>query len=319
MEERYMHRGWRGAVLAALLGLGGAASAHEFECQKHINGQAVINVSEFPATLRFDHRIANLHPASESVASSLEDPVLAARGWRFKRPTPLAVQVGGAETSQFMLYLGSYEECVALAAEDGSDDGQLDTTFRVVWPMGEDQCTARLSCQLAPPPPDECEVYNNCYEPMVTRDEGFFKVYLQPLQKCLSRGAIDLGSLGTVSRLPEALGVLWGSPSLHRGGEPRSELDAQRFLLARQILIGECNSRLFYNEGRFSTHLEEGRQASSGTDCGELERTRKVLLRLNVDGLDQPLPGSVKQGTATPAQAQGLAHDFTQPSGQSCQ
>ena len=62
MEESYMHRGWRGAVLAALLGLGGAASAHEFDCQKSINGQAVLNVSEFPATLRFNQDKNNWSP-----------------------------------------------------------------------------------------------------------------------------------------------------------------------------------------------------------------------------------------------------------------
>src|SRR4051812_5827509 len=50
--EVHMHRGWRAAVVAAALGVGGAASAHEFRCEKHVDGQPVAHIDEYPVTVR---------------------------------------------------------------------------------------------------------------------------------------------------------------------------------------------------------------------------------------------------------------------------
>jgi hypothetical protein len=318
MEESHMYRGWGAAVLVAALGAGGVARAHEFECRQQVNGQPVVTVSEFPATLRFDYRVTNLHPTHESVAVRLEDAVLAPRGWRFKHAAPLTVPVGSSVDSVFMLHLDSHEECLALAAEDGADDGLIDTSFRVVWPLGEDQCGARISCPLVPPPPDDCGPSSGCNEPIPTRSEGFFKVHEQMLQRCLSRGEIHLGALGSVSTLPEALGVLWGSPSLHRSGEPRGELDALRFLLARQVLVGHCNARIFDLGSRFRGPLQQAQQALESTSCARLGALTKMLRTLNLEGTELPLPRGLKPGPATPEHAQRTAHDFTQPGGQSC-
>ncbi|MBN1204036.1 MAG: hypothetical protein JXB05_03820 [Myxococcaceae bacterium] len=316
-----MHRGWGAAVFAAALGVGSAASAHEFECVKHVNGQLVARVDEYPTRLRFDYLLTNLHPSLESVAERVEDPVLAGYGWRFKYPTPLAVPVGGSAETEFLLQVGSYEDCKALAARDGADDGVFDTTFRVVWPLGEDQCIARLVCDPPfepPPPPPPCEVDGPCAEPLVTRDEGFFKIHESALQQCLDAAPIELGGLGVVSTLPQALGVLWGSPTLYRDNMPRGAVDAARFLLARQYLVAHCNYKLFTTLPADPFLLENAWQALSGTQCQAMGTLRLKLRKYNAAWRHNPLPGDFDPGLPTPSHAESIADDFTQPSGLSC-
>lgn len=275
-----MQRGWRAAVFAAVLGAGSTAWAHEFDCDKRVNGQAVVHIEEYPITVRFDDRLINIHPTAQSLALGVEDPGLASRGWSFQYPLPLAVPVGGSA----------------------------------------DQFAARLVCDApyVPPPPYDCQVNNDCPEPRVTRDEGFFKVHELALQQCLEVEPVDLGSLGTVSTLEQALGVLWASPSLYHSGEPRTPLDTARLLLARQVLVAECNVRLFGSPPRPSVLLENGRVGLSSTQCPGIGALRAVLREQNVEGREEPLPWDIDAGPATPAHAQSIAQDFTQPSGESC-
>ncbi|WP_224240295.1 hypothetical protein [Hyalangium gracile] len=315
-----MQRGWRVAVFAAALGVGSTASAHEFDCEKRVNGQAVVHIEEYPTTVRFDDRLINIHPTAQSVAIGAEDASLATHGWSFQYALPMAVPVGGAADQKFLLQVNSYEECRAMAAQDGADDGAFDTTFRVVWPLGEDQCAARLVCDApyAPPPPTDCETTDSCPEPRVTRDEGFFKVHEQALQQCVDLFPIELGGVGTVSTLRQALGVLWGSPSLYRNGEPRTPLDTARLLLARQVLVAHCNAYLFGSYPIPVDLLENGRAALSSNQCQGIGALRAALREMNVEGRTQPLPGDFEAGSATPGHAQSIAEDFTQPSGQSC-
>jgi hypothetical protein len=252
----------------------------------------------------------------------VEDAGLSGHGWSFQYALPLAVPVGGSADSEFMLQVNSYEECRALAAQDGSDDGAFDTTLRVVWPLGEDQCVARLVCDApyVPPPPQDCEVTNTCSEPRVTRDEGFFKIHESALQQCVDLFPIELGSVGTVSTLPQALGVLWASPTLYLNGEPRTPLDTARLLLARQVLVAHCNAYLLGYFPIPADLLTDGQAALSGAQCQDMETLREVLRDMNVEGRERPLPTGFEPGPPTPGHAESIAEDFTQPSsGQSCQ
>jgi hypothetical protein len=153
----------------------------------------------------------------------------------------------------------------------------------------------------------------------VTRDEGFFKVHESALEQCVNLFPIELGGVGTVSTLPQALGVLWASPTLYPNGEPRTPLDTTRLLLARQVLVAHCNGYLL---GWFpipADLLWDGHAALSGTQCQGMEELREALREMNVDGRARPLPDGFDPGPPTPAHAQSIAEDFTQPSGQSCQ
>ncbi len=312
-------------AMAAVLGGAGAASAHEFTCEKRIRVQGekptaeAPRVTKFPATLRFHYTLKNVHPTGESVANVVEDALLEPYGFRFPFQTPLAVGVGQEKESSFEVKLASLDACQALAASDGKVDGHFDSALRVGWDLGETQCAARVSC---------CEPYVDCdmtcpqHDPLCTdtgnalapasRNAGFFKVHEGALQQCLAPGRIDLG-VAQVESLEHALGLLWASPGLDRNGEARNETEAWRFELAREALVASCNERLFGTEAKRSRALDEALRTLGTSGDEGTERLATELRRTNEAGTREPLPQGFDAGRATPAHAASIAIDPTEP------
>ena len=308
-----MQRGWRAAAVAAVLGLGGAAGAHELKCEKLMGDGDELRVSSYPATIEVRYLVYNAHPTETSVAQSAEDPLLAPYGFRFTPVTPLAIPVGGWSDSSFLLTIDSYEDCLDLAARDGREDDNFDSTFRVTWPLGETQCGARLICG-SPIYTDDCELNPESCPVLrgpTTRDEGFFKTHEKALGTCLASGPVDLGALGQVRTPEQALGLLWGSPLLYENGEPRTQGDALRFDVGRQQLVATCNERLFGAQPP-----RAAKAALAGNDCGALSGALKALQGFNASGTKKPV--SVDAGPSTPVHARTVADDFTRPSGLDC-
>lgn len=323
-----MQRGWKAAAMAAVLGVAGAAEAHEFACEKRVQvlgeGQGQPGegpkVMKFPATLRFTYRLRNVHPSAESVANTVEDPLLARYGFGNPFPTPMAVEVGGARDASFELTLNSPEECQALAASDGKADFSFDSALRVKWDLGETQCAARVTCCE---PFVDCEMECPDYDPFcvdpkpvapgASRNAGFFKVHEGALEQCLALGRIDLG-VARVDALEQALGLLWASPGLDRNGGVRSEEDARRFELAREALVTTCNERLFGASAQRGRSLDEALRSLRSNAGGEgLEKLTAELRRHNEAGARKALPGSFDAGRATPAHASSIAVDPMAP------
>ncbi len=324
-----MQRGWKAAAMAVVLGGAGAASAHEFTCDKrvHVKGEGqprpgeAPRVTKFPATLRFQYKLRNVHPKGESVADLVEDPLLAPYGFGSPFPTPMAVGVGEGRDATFELKLDSPEACQALAASDGRVDDSFDSALRVKWALGETQCAARVTCcepfvdcELTCPPDDPY-----CAEPPgpgargPSRNAGFFKVHEQALGQCMAAGRMDLG-VARVESLEQALGLLWASPGLDRNGGVRSEADARRFELAREALVATCNERLFGASEKRSRALDEALRTLRGASGDEgLARLLRELGRHNDAGMGQPLPGGFDAGRATPAHAASIATDPLEP------
>ncbi len=320
-----MQRGWKAVAMAAVLGGAGAASAHEFTCEKRVQVQGekptaeTPRVTRFPATLRFHYKLKNIHPKGESVANMVEDELLAPDGFRFPFQTPLAVGVGQEKEGSFEVKLASPEACQALAARDGRDDGHFDSGLRVKWDLGETQCAARVSCcepyvdcEMACPPHDpQCTDTGNPLAP-ASRNAGFFKVHEGALQQCLALGRIDLG-VARVESLEQALGLLWASPGLDRNGEVRGEAEAGRFELAREALVASCNERLFGSEAKRSRALDEALRTLRTSGSEGTERLATELRRTNEAGTREPLPQGFDAGRATPAHAASIAVDPTEP------
>jgi hypothetical protein len=323
-----MQRGWKAAAMAAVLGVAGAAGAHEFTCEKRVQvkgeGQGRPGegpkVTKFPATLRFTYRLRNVHPSAESVAHEVEDPLLARYGSGHPFPTPMAVEVGGARDASFELKLNSPEECQALAASDGKADFSFDSALRVKWDLGETQCAARVTCcepfvdcEMECPPDDPWCVETPSNPVAPSRNAGFFKVHEGALEQCLALGRIDLG-VARVDGLEQALGLLWASPGLDRNGGVRSEEDARRFELAREALVTTCNERLFGASAKRGRSLDEALRSLRGNAGGEgLEKLTAELRRHNEAGAREALPGGFDAGRATPAHASSIAVDPTEP------
>jgi len=322
-----MHRGWKAAAMAVVLGAAGTANAHEFTCEKRIQvkGEPPTDqgprVTKFPATLRFRYTVKNIHPQGESVANAVEDPLLEPHGFRFPFATPLALGVGQERENTFEVTLPSAEACQTMAATDGRADGHFDSVLRVKWDLGETQCGARFSCcepfvdcEMACPDddPDCAEGRGNNVAPGASRTAGFFKVHEQALGQCLALGAMDLG-LATVESLEHALGLLWASPGLDRNGGVRSEAEARRFELAREALVTACNERLFGMDAKRGRALDEALRTLRTSGGGDTERLVTELRRHNDAGTREPLPQGFDAGRATPAHAASLAADPTEP------
>ncbi|QRN96764.1 hypothetical protein JRI60_48615 [Archangium violaceum] len=320
-----MLRGWKAAAMATVLGAAGAASAHEFTCEKRVQVQGeggpkdeAPRVTKFPATLRFHYTLRNVHPKAESVADLVEDPLLAPYGFGAPFATPLALGVGRSGEATFELKLASPEACQALAASDGRADGNFDSALRVKWALGETQCAARVTCcepfvdcEMACPPEDPYCTESASGARSTSRNAGFFKVHEQALQQCLGFGYLELG-VARVESLEQALGLLWASPGLDRNGGVRSEADAGRFELAREALVASCNERLFGASAKRGRVLDEALRALRSGGEGA-ERLMKELRSQNEAGTREPLPQGFDAGRATPAHAASIAADPTEP------
>ena len=156
-----MRRGWKGAALAVSLAAAPLARAHELVCEKTVNGAAILEVHQYPATVTYQWTITNVHPTDASVASWMSDSLL------FPEPITLgtSIPVGGSITGEKPLEIASYEACLALAGPSGatcSEEGdgiRLDNRLAVGWDLGEAQCTARVICfppEVTPPSRRRC-------------------------------------------------------------------------------------------------------------------------------------------------------------------
>lgn len=322
-----MLKSWKAAAVVGVLGIVGEAQAHEFSCAKRIivDGTPQVGtprVTRFPATVRFEYTLQNIHPTLPSLALSTEDALLTPYGEGSLFPTPMSVGVGESRTAAFELKLDTPEACQALAASDGLADDSFDSALRVKWPMGETQCAARVTCcepfvdcELSCPP-DDPSCVESTWPSLVapSRNAGFFKVHEAALTQCLAPGAIELG-VARIESLEGALGLLWASPGLDRRGEVRTDADARRVTLAREALVTTCNERLLgSNAARSATLGEAVKTLTGGSPGADLEQLAHQLQHLNEAGMAQPLPSGVDAGAATPAHAARIAADPVAPS-----
>lgn len=295
--------GWatvpRAALAAGVVFLAGTAGAHEFECEKRVNGASTYTITTYPADLYWALKIRNTHATHASTATSLQDDMLQSLGFVFYPAAPLTLQVGEYQMWNFHHVVNSKYECEVLAASDGLRDGNIDNVFKVGWDSGFDECHARVVCGDQPPPPGG-----------TTRTMGFFKTHLVPLQACIDEGAIDLGpGFQLIDTIEEALGVLWGSPDRFDDGTERDDLERARFLLARQTLVGVCNTRLFDAVPSPFTLIADALAALQGTDCALIHALAEDVDAFNNSGTDGDFPAGVTRGPASPRQARQLAED----------
>jgi hypothetical protein len=302
---------WSLVMSVAVFAVAKAADAHSFICEKTVNGMGSIQVSTYPATLHFEFNVINNHPSLPSTYDSVSDPSLA--GFSFEPAAPHEVPFGQSVSDDFHVVVSSFDECKALAAADGTPDNTLVNVLTVVWHGGQASCTASVTCIEPPPPPPPPPPH----EGAATRTPGFYKTHIAALEMCLAEGEIDLGFI-TIETLPDALGLLWGTPAKFSSGAKRSELDRARFILGRHTLVGFCNLRLFDSAPSPSNLLADAVEALAGTDCKLMLELAEQVDDFNNSGDDEPFPAGFKPGPAKPKVASGMATDPTSPSGAMC-
>jgi hypothetical protein len=322
-----MWKNWKAAVaLVAVLGVPSVASAHELICEKRANGEQVSELQLYPAEVLYGVRITNIHPWETSIAQTAQDLLYPAFTLA---PPPIAIPLGDFVEGEFLTSFDSYQSCLQMAASDGRLDNHIDNVFRVTWELGETQCTSRVTC--CPPPvngtgtdgcgPPPCEG-PNCPPPPpegeATRTMGFFKTHETALQSCVDEGPIDLGYV-TVTSLESALGMLWGDVPRFDNGVSRNQLERQRFLLARQLMVAVCNVRLFGAASPdIAALIDDARSELSGTDCSAIADLVGPVDAYNNSGDDEPFPPGFVPGPATPTHAESIADDPTAPGGLNC-
>jgi hypothetical protein len=132
------------AAAAAAIALSGAAAAHEFACEKTVDGAVVRVVEQYPATLHFKVVLTNSHPADKSTALSVRDDLMAALGVDFGR-VPLTLDIGQSAEFNASVTVQNEAECLRLSRAQACGAG-FDDGFQVTFDGGVARCAARLVC-----------------------------------------------------------------------------------------------------------------------------------------------------------------------------
>jgi hypothetical protein len=133
------------AAAAAAAALSGAANAHEFACEKTVEGEVVHVVAQYPATLHFKLVITNTHPTDASTALAVRDDLLSGLGVRLAPDTPFTLQVGQSAEFEATVAVASMGECLRLSHAQ-SCTSSFEDALQVVFDGGVAQCAARLIC-----------------------------------------------------------------------------------------------------------------------------------------------------------------------------
>ena len=129
------------AAAAAAIALSGAAGAHEFVCEKTIEGEVIHVVHRYPATLQFRIIVTNTHPTDASTALWVRDDALA----NFLPAVPFTVEAGRSLELDAAITVRSEAECMSLSHAPVCNGG-IDDVFQVMFDGGLAQCAARLIC-----------------------------------------------------------------------------------------------------------------------------------------------------------------------------
>jgi hypothetical protein len=133
------------AATAAAIVLSTGAYAHEFACEKTVEGKVVYVVEEYPATLQFKIVVTNTHPTDASTALGVRDDLLSALGVRFAGQVPFTLAVGASAEFGTSVTVRTQGECLRLSQAQ-SCKNTFEDVFQVIFDGGVAQCAAQLVC-----------------------------------------------------------------------------------------------------------------------------------------------------------------------------
>jgi hypothetical protein len=133
------------AAAAAAIALSGGAGAHEFVCEKTVDGEVIHVVDRYPATLHFKVVVTNTHPEDASVALALRDDLLASLGVDVRQRAPFTLAVGESTEFDAQVTVKSEAACRSLSRAQACM-GSFEDAFQVIFDGGVAQCAVRLIC-----------------------------------------------------------------------------------------------------------------------------------------------------------------------------
>ena len=133
------------AAVAAAIAFSSSARAHEFVCEKTVNGDVVHEIKSYPEKLNFKVSVINTHPTDASTALSVRDDLMSSLGVTFAPAPPFTVAVGQSADFSFEVTVHDEAECLKLAQVQACG-ASFEDLFEVTWDGGSAQCAARLIC-----------------------------------------------------------------------------------------------------------------------------------------------------------------------------
>jgi hypothetical protein len=138
------------AAAAAAVAVSGAAGAHEFACEKTVEGDVVHVVAAYPATLHFKVVVTNTHPTDASTAWAVRDDLLTKLGVKLIPQVPFTLQVGQSAEFEATVTVANETECLRLSHAQACASS-FEDAFQVMFDGGVAQCAARLICAHSTP------------------------------------------------------------------------------------------------------------------------------------------------------------------------
>lgn len=288
----------------------------EVECKKEMTlrdqttGDDIVgNVIPFDTAVYIDFLLAIRNTGGETVSiTDLSDPLLellpatvftSGEKFDFDGVTlPFNLPPSMTWTEWEATVMLDENQCTRLDNLDGADDNVITNTFTVTWDGHTETCTDKLYCE-APPP--VC----------MNRTLGYWKTHPLALQACLDEaGTFNWGepnfsdAFDPISTIEDAMALLWANPS-----EFSNEIDRDRFLLARQLLVAICNTEVF--DSTRIDEIDDAIAALNTNDCDEIHRLAGFLDRWNNSCEDGAEPNPY--GRADPDTAMDLAENGDNP------
>jgi hypothetical protein len=149
---------WMGTV--ALLLAAPVAGAHDFVCEKTVDGQSVVDIDTYPTTVTYSWTITNVFPTGSSTTDSVTDTLFPVLPFTL----PLTLGIGESVTKTDTLTIESYEQCAELAKVSPDGDIDLVNTLTVEFESDSTTCSAKVVCH----PPE------NGGEGCLTRTPGYW-------------------------------------------------------------------------------------------------------------------------------------------------
>jgi len=103
------------AAVAAAIAFSNPAAAHEFVCEKTVNGDVVHEIRTYPEKLNFKVTITNTHPTAASTALSVRDDLMTSLGLAFTPAPPFTVAAGKSAEFGFEVTVRDEAECLTLS------------------------------------------------------------------------------------------------------------------------------------------------------------------------------------------------------------
>src|SRR5882762_5072611 len=133
------------AAIAAAIAFSRSAAAHEFVCEKTVNGDVVHEIKAYPEKLNFKVTIINTHPTDASTVLSVRDDLMTSLGLAFRPAPPFTVAAGRTAEFGFEVTVHDETECLRLSRAQACT-ASFEDLFEVAWDAGLAQCAARLLC-----------------------------------------------------------------------------------------------------------------------------------------------------------------------------